>query len=62
MATARKIHLSPETDKGIFSSGVREDTARAASEALQLDMENHHVFFNEQGFHSTIPLSPWVAA
>ncbi|KAJ5906668.1 Oxidoreductase ptaJ [Penicillium subrubescens] len=55
MATARKIHLSPETDTGIFSSGVREDTARAASEALQLDMEKHHVFFNEQGFHNHIP-------
>ena len=49
MATALRIHLSLETDTGIFSSGVREDTARAASEALQLDMQNHHVFVNDQG-------------
>lgn len=61
MATARKVHLSPEKDTGIFSSGVREDTARAASEALQLDMEKHHVFFNDEGFHSTISLSLWVS-
>lgn len=54
MATARKIQLSAQTDTGIFSSGVREDTARAASEALQTDMESHHVFFNDDGFHSTI--------
>lgn len=58
MATALKIHLSPETDAGIFSSGMREDTARAASEALQLDMERHHVFFNDEGFHSAKPLHP----
>ncbi|KAJ5176839.1 uncharacterized protein N7482_002716 [Penicillium canariense] len=55
MATASKIHLSPETDSGIFSSGVREDTARTASVVLQEDMANHHVFFNDEGFHNHIP-------
>ncbi|KAJ5381455.1 Oxidoreductase ptaJ [Penicillium cataractarum] len=54
MTTALKIRLSPETDTGIFSSGVREDTAWAASEALQMDMESHHVFFNDEGFHNHI--------
>lgn len=54
MATALKIQLSPKTDSGIFNSGVREDTARAASEALQMDIERHHVFFNDEGFHSRI--------
>ena len=53
MATARKVHLSPETDSGVFNFAVRQDTAQAASEALQLDMEKHHVFFNDEGFHST---------
>ena len=53
MATARKVHLSPETDSGVFNSAVRQDTAQAASEALQLDMEKHHVFFNDRGYHST---------
>ncbi|KAJ5191566.1 uncharacterized protein N7498_010551 [Penicillium cinerascens] len=55
MATATEIHLSPSTDAGIFSSNVTEDAARAASEVLQEDMENHHVFFNEEGFHNHIP-------
>lgn len=52
MASATTIHLSPATDSGVFSSGVREDAARTASELLQEDMELHHVFFNNQGFHS----------
>lgn len=52
MATATEIHLSPSTDAGIFNSNVTEDAARAASEVLQEDMENHHVFFNDEGFHS----------
>lgn len=53
MATATKIHLNPSTDAGIYSSNVTEDGARAASEVLQEDMEKHHVFFNDSGFHST---------
>ncbi|KAJ5104657.1 hypothetical protein NUU61_002004 [Penicillium alfredii] len=54
MASATTIHLSPATDSGVFSSGVREDAARTASELLQEDMELHHVFFNNQGFHNHI--------
>ncbi|KAJ5831991.1 hypothetical protein N7474_000302 [Penicillium riverlandense] len=54
MATATKIHLSPPTDAGVYSSGVREDGARAASEVLQEDMAAHHVFFNNEGFHNHI--------
>ena len=53
MATATKIQLSPPKDSGIYSAGVREDAAHTASEVLQEDMEKHHVFFNERGFHST---------
>lgn len=52
MATATEIHLSPSTDSGIYSLNVSEEAARAASEVLQEDMENHHIFFNEKGFHS----------
>lgn len=54
MATATEIHLSPATDSGIFTTGTTEDAARAASEVLQEDMENHHVFFNDSGFHNHI--------
>lgn len=52
MATATEIHLQPATDSGVFAVKTTEDAARVASEVLQEDMENHHVFFNDQGFHS----------
>jgi UDP-N-acetyl-D-mannosaminuronic acid transferase (WecB/TagA/CpsF family) len=52
MATATEIHLSPAMDAGVFTAGATEEAARAASEVLQEDMENHHVFFNDDGFHS----------
>lgn len=51
-ASATRINLFPATDSGVFSAGVREDTARLTSSLLQDDMEKHHVFFNDQGFHS----------
>jgi hypothetical protein len=51
MATARNIELST-SDSGIYSAGVREDAARAASEVLQDDLEKHHIYFNNMGFHS----------
>ena len=56
MATATKILLDPATDLGIYSSDVTADAARAASEVLQEDMESHHIFFNDEGFHSRFPL------
>lgn len=52
MATATNIQLSLVTDAGIYSAGEREDGARAASEILQEDLAKHHVFFNDEGFHS----------
>ncbi|KAJ6110411.1 hypothetical protein N7486_002646 [Penicillium sp. IBT 16267x] len=54
MATATNIQLNPVKDVGVYSSGVREDAARAASKFLQEDMESHHVFFNDEGFHDHI--------
>ncbi|RHZ54690.1 questin oxidase family protein [Aspergillus thermomutatus] len=53
MATAKKIQLST-ADSGIFSVALSEDSARAASEVLQEDLEKHHAFFNERGFHNHI--------
>lgn len=61
MATATNIDLSLVTDSGVFSSGVREDTAQTASEILQEDMATHHVFFNDQHFHS-MPLLIYLPA
>lgn len=57
MATTKKIQLSPQTDIGVWSTGVTEDSARMASEVLQEDLEKHHVFFNEMGFHSMSNMS-----
>ncbi|KAL2801770.1 hypothetical protein BJX63DRAFT_416651 [Aspergillus granulosus] len=54
MASARKVHLSPLTDSGIWNTGVTEGSAKAASEVLQEDLEKHHVFFNNMGFHNHI--------
>ena len=53
MASATRIQLSPVADCGVFSANIREESARTASELLQHDMENHNVFFNDMGFHST---------
>lgn len=58
MATAKNIHLSPTTDTGVWSTGITEDSARTASEVLQEDLEQHHVYFNNMGFHSKSPLCP----
>ncbi|KAJ5759766.1 hypothetical protein N7520_006922 [Penicillium odoratum] len=54
MATATNIYLDPTKDVGVYSSSIREDAARVTSKILQEDMENHHVFFNDEGFHNHI--------
>lgn len=59
MATARKIELST-SDSGVYSAGVREDAARAASEVLQENLEKHHIYFNDSGFHSMFDLIPHI--
>ncbi|POR37682.1 Putative nucleosome assembly protein C36B7.08c, partial [Tolypocladium paradoxum] len=53
MATAYQIHV-PARDTGLL--GVEQDEAAAAkvTELLQKDLENHHVFFNAEGFHNHI--------
>lgn len=52
MATATHVQLST-SDAGVFSHNPREDSAKRASELLQRDMKEHHIFFNEKRFHST---------
>ncbi|KAL4916978.1 hypothetical protein BDW62DRAFT_211499 [Aspergillus aurantiobrunneus] len=55
MATATNIQLSPKTDTGVFSTqGITADSAKTASEVLQEDLEKHHVYFNNMGFHNHI--------
>ena len=53
MATPSKIQLLL-SDCGIFhTSGITKESAAKASEVLQENHNHHHVFFNQDGFHST---------
>ncbi|PHH84271.1 hypothetical protein CDD83_2214 [Cordyceps sp. RAO-2017] len=53
MATPQRIHVSAR-DTGLLR--VEQDDAAAAkvTELLQKDLEQNHVFFNDEGFHNHI--------
>lgn len=52
MATASRIHLSIK-DVGVFHvKDITEESATKGSEVLQENHEKHHIFFNQEGFHS----------
>lgn len=53
MATAWKIHVNPQ-DTGLWKVKQTDDAAEKASELLQQDLEKHHVFFNDIGYHNHI--------
>ncbi|RYP69759.1 hypothetical protein DL769_005190 [Monosporascus sp. CRB-8-3] len=53
MATASKIQITPE-NTGLWHVKQSEPAAKKATELLQKDLENHHVFFNDDGFHDHI--------
>ncbi|KAK3903440.1 hypothetical protein C8A05DRAFT_32842, partial [Staphylotrichum tortipilum] len=46
-----KMHVTPD-NTGLWRIKQTEDAARTATELLQEDMEKHHVFFNQEGFHN----------
>ena len=52
MATASRIQLSLNTPGVFHVPGIAEESAAKASEVLQENHENHHIFFNKAGFHS----------
>ncbi|KAM7219934.1 HypA protein [Rhypophila decipiens] len=54
MASPFKIHISPQ-NTGLLKVKQTEEAAEKASSLLQQDLEKHHVFFNEDGFHNHIP-------
>ncbi|EJT77523.1 hypothetical protein GGTG_02630 [Gaeumannomyces tritici R3-111a-1] len=54
MATPYRIHLVPE-NTGLLKIPTSGEAARKASELLQQDIRDHHVFFNDDGFHNHIP-------
>ncbi|KAK4148182.1 uncharacterized protein C8A04DRAFT_23978 [Dichotomopilus funicola] len=49
-----KMHVTPD-NTGLWRIKQTEEAARKVSELLQVDMEKHHVFFNDDGFHNHIP-------
>ncbi|KAK7966084.1 uncharacterized protein PG986_000361 [Apiospora aurea] len=53
MATAYKIHITPD-NTGLWDIRQNDQAAEAATVLLQKDMNNHHVFFNQEGFHDHI--------
>lgn len=53
MATARKIQITPD-NTGLWKVPQDESAAKKASELLQQDLEKHHVYFNDVGYHNHI--------
>lgn len=53
MATAHKIHISPE-NTGLWGVKQTDDVANKLTELLQKDLEVNHVYFNDRGFHNHI--------
>ncbi|PGH27114.1 hypothetical protein AJ80_01070 [Polytolypa hystricis UAMH7299] len=53
MATATQVHLT-SADKGVYHLNPRDDAAKEASRVLQEDLETHHIYFNDSGFHNHI--------
>jgi hypothetical protein len=51
MAGATEVKVSTD-DAGVFSVGPGAESAQKATEVLQEDLEKHHIFFNDMGFHS----------
>ncbi|TLS31143.1 hypothetical protein PpBr36_02375 [Pyricularia pennisetigena] len=53
MATPNRIHIAPE-NTGLLKISQNADAAKTVTELLQKDLEEHHVFFNKEGFHNHI--------
>ncbi|KAF3770979.1 hypothetical protein M406DRAFT_344427 [Cryphonectria parasitica EP155] len=51
MATTQKIQVDPQ-QTGLWKVKQTDESAKKASELLQHDLETHHVFFNQMGFHN----------
>ncbi|TLD19723.1 hypothetical protein PspLS_09495 [Pyricularia sp. CBS 133598] len=53
MATPNRIHIAPD-NTGLLKISQNTDAAKIVTELLQKDLEEHHVFFNKEGFHNHI--------
>ncbi|KAK7706544.1 hypothetical protein SLS63_013932 [Diaporthe eres] len=53
MASAHRIHISPE-NTGLWGSKQTDEVAKKVTELLQKDLDVYHVYFNDRGFHNHI--------
>ncbi|KAF4953460.1 hypothetical protein FSARC_12383 [Fusarium sarcochroum] len=53
MATSFKVHVEPQ-NSGLLGLKLGQSEASKVTDLLQKDLDNHHVFFNESGFHDHI--------
>ena len=51
MATSSKVKLSVSQHPEFFVPGITSESADTASELLQENHDQHHIFFNKSGFH-----------
>ncbi|CAN9111464.1 unnamed protein product [Alternaria alternata] len=54
MATGSKVHLQASQKPQYYVNGLRPESAEKASQLLQTNHEEHHIFFNQSGFHNHI--------
>jgi hypothetical protein len=55
MATPFQIQVDSQ-NSGLLGLKVGQSEASKVTDLLQKDLENHHVFFNESGFHDHVDL------
>ncbi|KAI5924655.1 hypothetical protein F4810DRAFT_662673 [Camillea tinctor] len=53
MSTARTIQITPD-NTGLWNIQQSEPAAKKTTELLQKDLELHHVYFNDAGYHNHI--------
>jgi hypothetical protein len=54
MATASIVQLKVGAWPAYHREGITSESSKKASELLQANHENNHIFFNESGFHNHI--------
>ncbi|EON62989.1 hypothetical protein W97_02215 [Coniosporium apollinis CBS 100218] len=54
MATPSRVQLSLTEHPEFYLPGITAESAKKASELLQENHEQHHIFFNKDGFHNHI--------
>lgn len=54
MATANHVQLALDPKPVYYRPGLTDDLAKKASDLLQTNHENYHIFFNDDGFHNHI--------